>query len=564
MTHYKYRVVVKTVAVISIVIGLSVLAGWIFDSKIIVTLLRGYAPMKVNTAICLVSCGIALIAFFSEKKYSTTAHALFAILVTFLGGFSFFGNIFHFNLINIDKIFINDISAEYTNKHFSGRMSVVTSLCFMLIGLACLNLRSNNQRLKIVLQWSLHIVTMIALVATLAHVYEVPDSNEILFLSPMAMHTAIVFFVLSVSIALINPDLGVTGLLTGDKIGNIMAKWLFPTTALLLFGITYLRLEVYRHSSFGMEFVNVLFTAFILLVNLVLIWVTATQLNKLDAKRKTAEDSIDVLNKNFERNVENRTMTLKEALYQLEVSRQELSEALNKEKELSEIKSRFVSLASHEFKTPLSTILSSASLISCYVDADEQGSRDKHVSRITNSVIHLNRLLEDFLSLGKLEAGRVNIEMAACGMNEFLEDLMEEMGLILKAGQVIQLKQNGPDEFITDKGLLKNIMLNILSNAIKFSPENSKIQMLVSNHEDNLLLSVEDHGIGISPEDQQHLFSSFFRGKNASNIQGTGLGLHIVRKYVDMLQGKITLRSELGKGTIINIELPKVKEGILV
>jgi PAS domain S-box-containing protein len=262
------------------------------------------------------------------------------------------------------------------------------------------------------------------------------------------------------------------------------------------------------------------------------------------------------LNADLENKVEERTMILKEALHELEKSQQELNEALNKEKELNEIKSRFVSMASHEFRTPLSTVLSSAALVSKYTQTEEQDKRERHIKRIKDSVKHLNDLLEDFLSLGKLEEGKVSMKAETFELKEFLEDIAEEMNPIIKKGQKLQLDYSGEGSFATDKKLFRNILINLLSNAAKFSDEGSTIYMTAACRKDSLNLSIRDEGIGISEDDQLHMFTSFFRGKNAINIQGTGLGLHIVKRYVDLIYGNIRMESTLGKGTTIIIDLP--------
>lgn len=282
----------------------------------------------------------------------------------------------------------------------------------------------------------------------------------------------------------------------------------------------------------------------------------------IEQKEQLEKVSADIrkLNAELENKVEERTLILKEALQELEKSQQDLNEALNKEKELNEIKSRFVSTASHEFRTPLSTVLSSAALLSKYVKTEEQDKRERHIRRIKDSVKHLNDLLEDFLSLGKLEEGKVQVKSELVDVKEFLDEVAEEMKAIAKPGQQIQVELNGAGQFNTDKKLLKNILINLLSNAVKFSPDDGCINLKALNANNQMVISVKDQGIGISKEDQEHLFSSFFRGKNAINIQGTGLGLHIVKGYVELLQGQIKLQSTLGEGTTITIELPALTE----
>lgn len=264
------------------------------------------------------------------------------------------------------------------------------------------------------------------------------------------------------------------------------------------------------------------------------------------------------LNTDLEAKVEQRTLILREALNELERSQRELNEALSKEKELNEIKSRFVSMASHEFRTPLSTVLSSAALLSRYTRTEEQDNRDKHIKRIRDSVKHLNTLLEDFLSLGKLEEGKTAAEPAEFPVREFLDEVVEEMRPLAKPNQQILFTYEGSDTFCSDKRLLKNILINLLSNAVKFSPDNSDIRLdVLAAAADGMTLTVNDQGIGISAEDQQHLFSSFFRGGNAQNIEGTGLGLHIVRRYAELLGGIIRLESALGAGTSVTAEIPR-------
>lgn len=262
------------------------------------------------------------------------------------------------------------------------------------------------------------------------------------------------------------------------------------------------------------------------------------------------------LNAELEAKVDERTMILKEALQRLEESQQELSEALDKERQLNEIKSRFVSMASHEFRTPLSTVLSSASLISKYTKEEEQEKRNRHIDKIKASVKHLNDLLEDFLSLGKLDEGKIGTQYHEMNLREVIQDTIDEMNALLKPDQKIRYQHTGRETMISDKKLIKNIVINLISNAIKFSNEDAVINVSSEIDEDKAMVKVKDQGIGISDEDQQHLFTSFFRGKNVINIQGTGLGLHIVKRYLDLLGGEAHLESRLGQGTAISFSIP--------
>lgn len=213
-------------------------------------------------------------------------------------------------------------------------------------------------------------------------------------------------------------------------------------------------------------------------------------------------------------------------------------------------------MASHEFRTPLSAVLSSASLIAKYTTTEQQSNRDKHTNRIKDSVKHLNDLLEDFLSLGKLDEGKVATLPVSFSIREKIANTIEDMKGILKPEQHIEHKHEGDEMITSDKNMVRNMLINLISNAVKFSDNDGLITVSSKVAGELATVSVQDRGIGISDEDQKHLFSSFFRGKNAVNIQGTGLGLHIVKRYLDLLGGSIHLQSSLGKGTTITITLP--------
>lgn len=277
-----------------------------------------------------------------------------------------------------------------------------------------------------------------------------------------------------------------------------------------------------------------------------------------ELKSVTAE--IKYMNAELEQKVEDRTKMLREALSELERSKEELNQAFENEKELSELKSRFVTMASHEFRTPLSTILSSAYLLEKYNELKPDPRVDKHINRIKGAVGGMKSILEDFLSLGKLEEGLVQTHIEKVNpsaIDRLLKDLLQELDGLLKTGQQIQYINSVATVVCLDKNLVKNILVNLISNAVKFSPEHSVIKVISLVEDDHFIISVEDKGMGISDDDQQHLFERFFRAKNASNIQGTGLGLHIVVKYLDLLNGKIMMKSKLNEGTIFTIYIPQ-------
>jgi PAS domain S-box-containing protein len=278
-----------------------------------------------------------------------------------------------------------------------------------------------------------------------------------------------------------------------------------------------------------------------------------------DLEQSTRE--IRQLNAELEQKVDDRTKMLRETLVELERSRKELSEALEAEKELSELKYRFVTAASHEFRTPLSTILSSAYLLGKYKPEEYEEKKEKHIQRIKNAVEGMKGILEDFLSLGKIEEGKVQVKMeemeTEAGVRE-LQSVLADMEHLLKSGQQISFVYtlDRPVMYL-DLHLVKSILINLVSNAIKFSGENKVIQVSLELSSPVFRISVQDNGIGVSGEDQQHLFERFFRARNAANIQGSGLGLHIIGKYLELLHGTIDIKSVLDEGSCFTISIPQ-------
>lgn len=300
-------------------------------------------------------------------------------------------------------------------------------------------------------------------------------------------------------------------------------------------------------------------------------------LNDLSAQ-KAAEARIKELNQHLEEEVHRRTEELATTINQLlntnnqlefeiqerkvaettlRKNEQELRKAIEKERELNTLKSRFVSMASHEFRTPLSTILSSADLLEMYTSEEQQDKRLKHTTRIKSAVNNLISILNDFLSLSKLEEGKITVTPVEFNLEEFCEEVMDDVQAILKPGQVLQHHGLSKETLIIlDKKMLKNVFINLFSNAIKYSDAGSTIDCFVNIENNELSISIQDHGIGIPEEEQQHLFTRFFRAHNAENISGTGLGLNIVKRYVELMNGRIHFESVLGVGTTFHVHIP--------
>ena len=289
-----------------------------------------------------------------------------------------------------------------------------------------------------------------------------------------------------------------------------------------------------------------------------------SQRKKAQEALRKSEEQLILYAAELEKKVHMRTEALNNMVGELEKEVQvrkkaveETRKALEKERELNDLKSKFVSLASHEFRTPLSTVMSSASLIGQYKDKGEFDKMDKHIARIKSSVGHLTNILNDFLSLGKLEEGKVDIQNEWIDLNHFFTEIEEDLRSTLKAGQKILLecKQEASSIF-TDSRILRNVIFNLLSNASKYSDINKQIHLSCVQDENEISISVTDEGIGIPEDDIKHIFERFFRATNATNIQGTGLGLNIVKRYADLLRGQMSFSSTYGIGSTFTITLP--------
>lgn len=263
-----------------------------------------------------------------------------------------------------------------------------------------------------------------------------------------------------------------------------------------------------------------------------------------------ARKKVEQLNADLENKVSERTAELRK-------KEMELRSLLNKEKELNELKSRFLSMASHEFKTPLSTVLSSAEIIEMYGETEQQTQREKYIDRIKNAVTQLTQVLDDFLSLSQLEQGEINYSPKLIDLQALLSTVVESSeGQFKKDQQVLFDLPDEPVRIYTDAKLLRHILTNLVSNSAKYSEEGKEIILKVEQEKNQVAISVIDHGMGIPEEDHKYLFDRFFRARNVENIKGTGMGLNIVNQYVMLLQGEIEFNSTLGKGSTFKIILP--------
>lgn len=235
----------------------------------------------------------------------------------------------------------------------------------------------------------------------------------------------------------------------------------------------------------------------------------------------------------------------------------ETKRALAREKELNEMKSSFLSMASHEFKTPLSIIMASALVLNKLSSGDQQEEQRRNIRKIILSAKNLNAVIAEFLSVQQLEEGKIEMNFQSTDLPSFCKKLCRQLTDITKTGQTILYQHKGDTEVVSDYFMLQQIFTNLISNSIKYSPEGSVIHVETWVQEQAVQITVRDEGIGISEKDQIHLFERFYRGSNAIETSGTGLGLYIVNSLSRALGGSVSFKSQSGKGTEFVVELQR-------
>ncbi|MFA5299024.1 MAG: PAS domain-containing sensor histidine kinase [Lutibacter sp.] len=285
-------------------------------------------------------------------------------------------------------------------------------------------------------------------------------------------------------------------------------------------------------------------------------------------ERKAFEDKILELNALLESKISTRTVelnktvaNLKEEIGKRVKAESKLRTALKKEKELNELKTKFLSLVSHEFKTPLSGILNAAVLAGKYTTTEMQDKRDRHLLTIKSKVNYLDGILNDFLSVERLDSGKVRYIFSNFKLSKVVNEVIYNANMALKSGQYISYPSNIDNiNIYQDEKIVDLILTNLLHNAIKYSPENTKIDFKITPNPDGLIFEIKDKGIGIPIADQKHIFERYFRAENALTNQGTGIGLNIIKGHLESLGGSIKFISKLNVGTTFIVKLPLIKE----
>jgi PAS domain S-box-containing protein len=276
---------------------------------------------------------------------------------------------------------------------------------------------------------------------------------------------------------------------------------------------------------------------------------------------KAAELRQKEINKELEERVKSRTKQLEKAMEELQDAKEEITQALEKEKELNSLKTRFISMISHEYRTPLTVILTSTYLIEQFYEGVKEDEFNKFINKIRTSVNDMTQLLEDVLTIGRNESGKAKLIPQKIDILRFLQDIIEEVKVVDKEKHKFEVNYSILDEvIISDEKSLKHIFQNLLTNACKYSPDADLVKIDIEDSEtkdDYLMIKVTDFGIGIPEEDLPQLFETFHRADNVGSIQGTGLGLAIVKRSVEGIYGDIKVTSKMKEGTQFIINIPK-------
>jgi PAS domain S-box-containing protein len=282
------------------------------------------------------------------------------------------------------------------------------------------------------------------------------------------------------------------------------------------------------------------------------------------SERQKQEKKILELNTQLEERIQERTkelhLTVEELQSEIEkrkIAEKKIKSALKKEKELNELKTKFLSMVSHEFKTPLSGILTSTILLGKYKLAEQQEKRDKHLRTITDKVHYLNNILNDFLSIERLDSGKEMYKPTTFKLSKVINEVVYNANMLLKGGQRIDFPPEVDEYTLTqDEKIMELCLSNLIHNAIKYSPENTVIKIDVEASDKTLTIKVIDQGMGIPEEAQPHIFSRYFRAENAINDQGTGIGLNIVKGHLKNLKGTISFVSKENVGSTFTMTIP--------
>lgn len=516
-----------SVSLFTIILALTVIAGWLFDIAMLKSIIPGFIYMKINTAICFLFSGILLMCLKMGKWNNVCRLGSFFILA--FGVATFSQNIFSYNL-GIDQLLMTDYEAIKNGLPYPGRPSPTAAFCFSLYGFALLGITSQSFHLKKWAQYSLHLITLISFIAVLGYLFSVAAFYKLAFLTNIALHTALTFFILSIATSFIQKHRGITGIFTGTNIGNLLARKLFPKMVITILLLTLLELYIIRQQLISNDFGIALFGTSFIIVTLYFIASTSRHLNRIDIKRIKAENKIIKTNKNLEKTVLDRTIYL-----------------TNQNKQLED----FAHIISHNLRGPVSNL---NSLLEFYKEGRTIEEKDEMMKMLEKTVNNIGNTLNELLEVVSIRHQSKNEREKVMFETVFLKMAETFQGQILKSKATVTADFSKAPHLKYSSTYLESIMQNLLSNALKYSAaERTPVIHFETNIvNNNIELTVSDNGLGIDlSKNKSHIFGlhkTFHKHPEAK-----GIGLFLTKAQVEAMGGEISIASKLDEGTTFKI-----------
>lgn len=515
------------VGLTSILLGLVVIIGWRLEIQVLMTIVPGYESMKINTALFCILSGIVLVLLSLNKNRK---QILF--LSSFLAVFAFASLLQDILSVNfgMDQLFILDKTAIEKGHMTPGRPSPITSLCFGLLGIVFTIIRSKSLHFRKAAQYISHIITFLSFIAILGYLFKVPTFYKLSFFTSMAIHTSITLFSLSIAVALVNREFGVTALFSGEKIGNVMARNLFKKMLPAILFLGFFQLILLRMNILTVDFGIALFTTCFILIILYALWSTAKLLNRIDDQRKVAREKIIKTNKNLEKTVGERTSYLTKQNKQLE---------------------DFSYIISHNLRGPMGNL---KSLLNFYKKEEEIEGKDLLMDYFNTTVGNLSGTLDDLLEVVTIRNNSKKEKSIIAFKDVFSKILENFQGQIMETNAIITSDFSKEPELNYSSVYLESIMHNLFSNSLKYRSKDRvpKIHFETRKTGDKIELLASDNGLGMNMKTHGSrlfgLHKTFHKHPDAK-----GVGLFITKAQVEAMGGGISVQSEVDKGSTFEV-----------
>lgn len=518
-----------SVSLFIIALALTVIAVWIFDVVMLKSIIPGFVTMKINTAIGFLFSGIIFMCLTLGKWNNVCRFMAFFILA--FGVVTFSQNLFGYNL-GIDQLLITDYDAINKGLPYPGRSSPTTAFCFSLYGFALLGIASQNFRLKKLAQYSLHLITIISFIALLGYLFSVPALYKLAFLTNIAVHTALAFFILSIATSFIQKKRGITGIFGKTHIGNLMARNLFPKMAIAIILLTLLELHGIRQRMISEDFGVALLSTSFIIISLYFIASTSGRLNQIETKRIKAENKIIKTNKNLEKTVYDRTIYL-----------------TNQNKQLED----FANIISHNLRGPVSNL---HSLLDFYKEGKTMEEKDEMMKMLEKTVHNIGDTLNELLEVVSIRHESKNKREKVVFETIFSKITETFQGQILKSKAIITTDFSKASKIKYSSTYLESIMQNLLSNSLKYSSTERTpvIHFETNNINNKTILTVSDNGLGIDfSKNKSQIFG--LHKTFHQHPEAKGIGLFLTKAQVEAMGGEISVTSKINEGTTFKIVL---------